>query len=113
MKIAMPVADGKLCAHFGHCQVFALFEVDTENKKIIRREDHTPPMHEPGVLPRWLSEKGVNLILSGGMGSRAQRFFWHYGVDVLVGVAHSGVPEDVVHDYLSNNLEAGENICDH
>ena len=75
MKIAMPVADGKLCAHFGHCQVFALFEVDTEDKKIIRREDHTPPMHEPGVLPRWLSEMGVNLILSGGMGARAQQFF--------------------------------------
>jgi ATP-binding protein involved in chromosome partitioning len=113
MKIAMPIADGKLCAHFGHCQVFALFEVDTEGKKIIRREDHTPPMHEPGVLPRWLSEKGVNLILSGGMGARAQQFFQQYGVGVIVGVMHSGNPEDVIHDYLNSNLEAGDNICDH
>lgn len=113
MKIAMPIADGKLCAHFGHCQVFALFEVDTEGKKIIRREDHIPPMHEPGVLPQWLSEKGVNLILSGGMGARAQQFFQQYGVGVIVGVMHSGDPEDVIHDYLNSNLDAGENICDH
>ena len=113
MKIAMPIADGKLCAHFGHCQVFALFEVDTEGKKIIRREDHTPPMHEPGVLPRWLSDMGVNLILSGGMGARAQQFFQQYGVGVIVGVMHSGDPEDVIHDYLNSNLAAGENICDH
>ena len=113
MKIAMPVADGILCAHFGHCQAFAVFEVDTEDKKIICREDHTPPMHEPGVLPRWLSEKGVSLILSGGMGMRAQQFFRQYGVNVVVGVMNSGLPEDVVYDYLNDKLEAGDNICDH
>ena len=113
MKIAMPLADGKLCAHFGHCQVFAVFEVDASDKKIIKREDHTPPAHEPGVLPRWLSEKGVNLILTGGMGFRAQQFFNQYGVNVMVGVTHSGLPEDVVYDYLNDNLKAGDNVCDH
>ena len=113
MRIAMPISDGRLCAHFGHCQVFALFEVDTENKKIIGREDHTPPMHEPGVLPRWLSEKGVSLILSGGMGARAQQYFQQYGVDVMVGVLHTGMPEDIVNEYLNNSLEAGDNVCDH
>jgi len=24
MKIAIPIADGKLCAHFGHCEQFSL-----------------------------------------------------------------------------------------
>jgi ATP-binding protein involved in chromosome partitioning len=113
MKIAMPVADGRLCAHFGHCQEFAVFEVDTESRKIVNRENHTPPMHEPGVLPRWLSEKGVSLVLSGGMGARAQQFFRQYGVAVIVGVMHTGNPEDVIYDYLNAKLEAGENACDH
>lgn len=30
MKIAIPVAEGKLCMHFGHCEVFALFDVNEE-----------------------------------------------------------------------------------
>ena len=34
MKFAIPLAEGKLTAHFGHCQEFALVEVeDNEIKK--------------------------------------------------------------------------------
>jgi len=113
MKIAIPIADDKLCAHFGHCQAFAIFEINTEDQKIICRTNHTPPAHEPGVLPRWLSELGANLIISGGMGTRAQQFFNQYGIDVVVGVAHSGKPDEVVLDYLNQRLVPGNNICDH
>ena len=28
MKFAIPLADGKLTAHFGHCQEFAIIEVE-------------------------------------------------------------------------------------
>lgn len=35
----------------------------------------TPPPHEPGVLPKWLHDQGVNLIIAGGMGQRAQGLF--------------------------------------
>ena len=28
MKIAIPLAAGRLCMHFGHCEQFALVEVD-------------------------------------------------------------------------------------
>ncbi len=113
MKIAIPIADGKLCAHFGHCQAFAIFEVNPEDKKIINRTDYTPPAHEPGVLPRWLSELGANLIISGGMGARAQQYFGEFGVTVVVGVVHSGRPDEVVIDYLNKSLVPGDNICDH
>ncbi len=41
MKIAIPLADGKLTAHFGHCHEFALIEV--ENDEIIEKETHKPP----------------------------------------------------------------------
>ena len=35
MKIAIPVADGKLCMHFGHCEKFALIDID-EVKNVIQ-----------------------------------------------------------------------------
>ena len=28
MKIAIPLAAGRLCMHFGHCEQFALVDVD-------------------------------------------------------------------------------------
>lgn len=110
MKIAIPVADGRLCAHFGHCEHFALIEV--EDNEIKSKELLPPPPHEPGVLPRWLHKQGANIIIAGGMGQRAQMLFEENGIKVIYGVA-SGDPEELVRQYLNDTLEAGENICDH
>jgi ATP-binding protein involved in chromosome partitioning len=112
MKIAIPVAEGALCLHFGHCQQFALFEVDPEEKTILGKEMLDPPAHEPGVLPRWLHEQNADLIIAGGMGSRAQNLFIQNGVKVVVG-APSADPDSVVRDYLDGKLQTGSNVCDH
>lgn len=32
MKIALPVAQGKLCIHFGHSEKFVLIETDMEKR---------------------------------------------------------------------------------
>jgi len=55
MKIAIPLVEGKLSVHFGHCASFALLDVDTEKKRIISRQDITAPPHRPGLLPPWLA----------------------------------------------------------
>ena len=112
MKIAIPTVNGVLCAHFGHCQQFAIVEVDPEAKTISSMEMLTPPPHEPGVLPKWLSEQGCNLIIAGGMGQRAVSLFVQNGVEVVVG-APNGKPEEVVVAYLNGTLQAGNNVCDH
>ena len=107
---AIPVAGGKVCAHFGHCEQFALIE--TENGKIKGKSMHTPPPHEPGVLPKWLHEQGTNIVIAGGMGSRAQSLFNQNGIKVITG-ASIDTPESIVNQYLSDSLATGENICDH
>ena len=66
MKLAIPLANGKLTAHFGHCQEFALIEV-AENE-ITNKQILIPPPHEPGVLPSWLHELGADVIIAGSMG---------------------------------------------
>ena len=48
MKVAIPMADGRLCMHFGHCQQFALVDVDEAAGKPTDTTLLTPPMHEPG-----------------------------------------------------------------
>ena len=112
MKVAVPLAEGRLSMHFGHCEAFALFEVNQDEKIIVSSETVEAPAHEPGLLPRWLQERGVDLLIAGGMGMRAQGFFQEFGIDVIVG-APSEEPEKVVTDWLNGTLVAGANICDH
>jgi len=112
MRIAVPLAQGKMSLHFGHCDQFAIFDIDDNLKKVINRNDETPPGHEPGVLPRWLHENNVNVIIAGGMGQRAQQLFTQNDIKVVVG-ASSGTPEELVLAYLQDTLHTGDNICDH
>ena len=112
MKIAIPIAGGRLCMHFGHCEQFALVDVDEVGGKPTNTALVTPPAHEPGVLPRWLHEQGTTIIIAGGMGQRAQQLFAQNGVKVVVG-APGDTPENIVHAYLSGALVSGENACDH
>jgi len=112
MKIAIPLADGKLTMHFGHCSSFALVDVDDAQKEILRREDIAAPPHEPGKLPPWLASRGVNMIIAGGMGQRAQQLFAQQGIRVVVG-APVETPEKLINDFFADQLQTGANICDH
>ena len=110
MKIAIPLADGKLTTHFGHCQEFAIIEVAGD--EITNKQTLAPPPHEPGVLPAWLHDMGTEVIIAGGMGGRALDLFAQNGITVITG-APAAAPEDLVKSYLDNSLEAGANVCDH
>jgi predicted Fe-Mo cluster-binding NifX family protein len=112
MKIAIPLADGRLCMHFGHCEQFALVDVDESTGKSTNMQCVTPPPHEPGLLPRWLHELGATMIIAGGMGQRAHQLFAQNEVKVLIGVPID-TPENLVKAYLSGTLESGQNACDH
>lgn len=112
MKIAIPTSEGKLCMHFGHCQTFAILQTDPETKTVASRKDLTPPPHEPGVLPKWLGELGVDLIIAGGMGQRAQQLFVQQNIQVVTG-APALPPEEAALAYLNNTLTTGVNACDH
>ncbi len=112
MRIAIPVSEGKLDPHFGHCKHFALVDVDLDEKKITNNETVDAPAHEPGVLPAWLAEQGANLVLAGGMGNMAIQIFAKHGVEVIVG-APSLDPESLALSYLAGEIGAGANACDH
>jgi ATP-binding protein involved in chromosome partitioning len=112
MRYAIPVSSGGLSAHFGHCEHFALFDVDEERREITGKELIPSPGHQPGLLPEWLSEQGVSVVIAGGMGSRAQGLFRQSRIQVIIGTLESD-PEKAVLSYLSGILPTGENICDH
>jgi ATP-binding protein involved in chromosome partitioning len=111
MIIALPTADGVLCPHFGHCREFTIVEVDNHEKRIVRLSTMSPPPHEPGIFPKWLSQLGCNIVIVGGMGGRAMNFLESAGIKVICG-APSKKPEEIVNDYLEGQLITGTNLCD-
>ena len=112
MRAAIPMAAGKLAAHFGHCERFAMVDFDPQARRILGTQELEAPEHEPGLLPRWLSERGAQLIIAGGMGARAQNLFAENGIKVVLG-ASAETPQSLVTAYMEGTLQTGENACDH
>ncbi len=109
-RIAIPLANGQLCSHFGHCQQFSI--IDVENNAIANEELVTPPPHEPGLLPAWLAQRNVTDIIAGGMGQRAISLFNQQNINVNVG-AQQKPSRELVADWINKTLITGSNACDH
>jgi predicted Fe-Mo cluster-binding NifX family protein len=109
-KFAIPTLNEKLTAHFGHCEKFAI--VDVEEDKVVNEEFIVPPVHQPGVYPKFLADHGVHVIIAGGMGQKAQDLFAMNKIEVHMGV-QDGTPSELVMSYLNNQLQTGQNLCDH
>ncbi|NLO22798.1 MAG: ATPase [Fibrobacter sp.] len=113
MKFAIPLADGKLTAHFGHCKSFAFIEVkDLSAPEIFQVTECEPPPHEPGVLPQWLYDNQITHVIAGGMGERARKLLEAKSIHVVVG-APLEKPEVLVSSFLLGKLEKGDNLCGH
>jgi len=112
MRIAIPLVGGELSPHFGHCEEFAFVDVDLENKTVLNSSTVPAPPHQPGLLPRWLVEQGVNLLIAGGIGSRARDMLEAATVEVAAG-AGSAPPDAVVRAWLDGTLDLSEAGCDH
>jgi predicted Fe-Mo cluster-binding NifX family protein len=109
-KIAIPMENGMLCAHFGHCGYFAIATV--EGSQIKEIQEKTPPAHEPGVYPKWIASLGVTDVIAGGMGQKAIDLFNGQNINVLVGGPVKSARE-IIEDFLAGHLSLSANYCDH
>jgi len=112
MRIAIPVSQGTLALHFGHCDNFELIDVDTEENRVLGRKTVAAPPHQPDLLPGWLADRGADVVLAGGMGSRALQGFAAHNISVIVGAPEMD-PESLARSYLKGEIGAGGNACDH
>ena len=112
MRIVVPTVNGRVCQHFGHCEALAVVDVDTQTGQVSGTEFVKTPPHEPGLLPRMLYELGAEVLITGGIGSRARVLLEDYGVRIVAGIS-TGTPEELARTYVAGNLQAGENACTH
>jgi predicted Fe-Mo cluster-binding NifX family protein len=109
MKVAISTDGGSVSAHFGRCPSYTLVEI--QDGKVVGRQEIPNPGHSPGFLPQFLSEKGVDAIIAGGMGPRAQGLFAEKNIETIIGV--EGRVDEVVGRYIEGTLERGRDLCDH
>src|SRR5690606_32683897 len=93
--------------HFGHCLNFNIFEI--EKNQIVKSESIENPGHKPGFLPNFLNDMGVNVIISGGMGSGAIEIFNEKNIEVIVGA--KGSAKTAVNAYLQGSLKTSGSVC--
>jgi predicted Fe-Mo cluster-binding NifX family protein len=109
-RIAMPAINRQLSPHFGHCQYFAVYDV--EDDKIINRFSSPAPPHETGSLPNWLVELEVTDVIAGGMGPKAVEIFNNHGINVYLG-AQPIETDMVIEQFLAGTHDFTANLCDH
>ncbi len=108
--IALPMENGNLCAHFGHCQYFTILKVS--DGKILEIKEMIPPEHVPGLYPKWVASFGVTDVIAGGMGQKAVDLFNAQNINAFVGAPIKGA-KDLVEDFISNKLSLSANYCNH
>jgi len=107
-KIAIPIAQGRLSVHFGHCEQFAVISI--EDNKIVREEILSPPEHFPGSYPNFLANQGVKEVIAGGIGGKAVDIFRANGITVHTGAQPKSLHE-LADDFIQEQLVTGANDC--
>ena len=112
MRIAIPMSGNCLEQHFGHCEKFAMIDVAPETKEMSAVTEIPAPEHQPGLLPPWLRDHGVTLVIAGGMGAHARSLLQESSIAVITG-APSEEAATLVRRYLDGALTSIEHTCDH
>ncbi|MCM8777818.1 MAG: NifB/NifX family molybdenum-iron cluster-binding protein [Candidatus Omnitrophica bacterium] len=108
MRFAISTDGDFVSAHFGRCPSFSI--VDIENSRVIKVEVLDNPGHQPGYLPEFLHQKGVNCIICGGMGDRAVSLFKSYGIETVVGI--TGKVSAVIEKLVKGEPKSGKSLCE-
>jgi len=108
MKFAISTDGEFVSPHFGRCPSFTIVEI--ESNTVVKKEVLANPGHHPGYLPEFFHQKGVNSIICGGIGQRAERILQQHGINMIVGI--EGKIVDVIEKLVKGELKAGKSLCE-
>ena len=104
MKVAVPTRENKVDDHFGNCEAYTVFTVDSNSK--IEKSELLPSPQGCGCksnIASILKEKGISIILAGNMGGGALNVLKSHGIEVYRGC--SGDVHQLVETFLKGNVE--------
>lgn len=106
--VAFPTSDKvTIDAHFGRASYFTIYTI--KNNEIIAIEYLNPPPHAPGVIPSFLKDHNVNVVITKNMGEKAVELFAQSNIDIILGA--SGRMDVNLNEYLAGFLSSTEVSC--
>ena len=104
MRVAVASMNEQVAEHFGLCESFLIYDSVTKQAYVFPN-----PGHKPGFLPNFLADKGVEVIIAGGMGGGAVQIFIERDIEVVVGAC--GDAKTAALDYLKGDLKTTGSVC--
>ena len=109
MKIAVPFSNGEVFQHFGHTEIFKLYEIQDGQVAYIDIVETNGSGHE--ALAGLLADLSVNVLVCGGIGDGAQTALTAAGIEICSGA--KGDADNAVSAYLRGELQSAGVNCDH
>jgi len=105
--------DAQIGAHFGHCDLYTVAEVEDGKVVAVRTLPNVPHMQGGCMAPvNHLAQNGVNALIAGGMGMRPLMGFNQVGIQVFYGAGALNVGA-AVKAFIEGRLQpfSTENTC--
>lgn len=109
MKIAVTYDNGDVFQHFGKTEQFKVYEI--EEGKVTFSEVISSNGTGHGALAGLLADRGINVLICGGIGGGAQAALADAGITLCSGA--KGNADDAVAAYLKGELVSSGANCDH
>lgn len=109
--IAVPYLQGNVNAHFGSTQAFLIVRAADGKVEQTDLYEALGMQHSHSGIAGFLKERGVEVILAGGMGAPMQQALKQVGFELYCGV--SGPALEAVETFLRGEIEQSEASCGH
>ncbi len=110
MKVAVTYENGQVFQHFGHTEMFKVYEI--EDNRIIKENVVSTNGQGHGALAGFLLGLGVDTLICGGIGGGAQNALAGAGIRLYGGV--TGDADEAVKALLSGSLAFNPDArCEH
>ena len=109
-----PNGEIRVADHFGRCTKFLVYEIN-EDKKVTNEKSYQNPLqsNHGGAceLPNYIKEMGANVVIAGGMGSKAIALFNQLGIQVIT--APGLQLEEALFGYMNGELKDYDECSGH
>lgn len=110
MKIAVTYENGQIFQHFGHTEMFKIYDV--ADGKVVDSKVVDTNGQGHGALAGFLLENKVDVLICGGIGGGAQMALAQAGIQLFGGV--QGSADAAVEALLNRELDYNPDVkCEH
>ncbi|MBM7559971.1 NifB/NifX family molybdenum-iron cluster-binding protein [Marinitoga litoralis] len=108
MKIAIPLIenlgkDSRISEHFGRAPYFGLIEYKDNGDYDLEIIENPLVIHQPGEVPTFMKNNGVNLVIARGMGERGYLILKKFGINVIRGA--NGTVDEIMKLFKEDKLK--------